>query len=183
MNNFMIDIETLGNSPTSLILSIGAVEFDPNTTDIGEGFHCLVNIESALRAGLTVDASTICWWMTQSEEARKIFTRQNEALHLHSALQAFRQFILSKSGNPIVWANGSNFDFPILDNAFRKVEIESPWPYYNVRDFRTIKAAIPKKIFEKLRMKPEIAHDAFHDALSQARTLQNIMAIQYVDKT
>lgn len=183
MDNFMIDIETLGTGSNSVILSIGAVEFDPDSDAIGEGFHVLINIDSCLNKGLTVNSSTLCWWMTQSEEARNIFNRHSEPLHLASALLALRQYMLGKSAMPIVWANGSNFDFPILDNAFRKVEIESPWPYYNVRDFRTIKAVIPKKIFEKLRMKPEVAHDAYHDALAQARTLQNIEALSRVNKT
>lgn len=176
----MVDIETLGNGPTSLILSIGAVEFDPYSDDVGEGFHCIVDIESCLQAGLTVDASTICWWMTQSEEARNLFNRQSEALSLTSALIALKQYMAGISNAPIMWCNGSNFDAPILDNAFRKVDLASPWQYYNVRDYRTIKAAIPKKLFDTIRVTPLVAHDAYHDALAQARTLQGIYNLDHV---
>lgn len=175
MDNFMIDIETLGTGSNSVILSIGAVEFDPDSDDIGEGFHVLVNIDSCLNKGLIVSGSTLCWWMTQSEEARNIFNRQSESLHLASALLALRQYMLGKSAIPIVWANGTDFDLAILQNAYSKVDIEQPWSYYNGRDYRTIKAMLPKKTFDKLRVKPEVAHDAYHDALAQARTLQNIL--------
>ena len=175
MDNFMIDIETLGNSTTSVILSIGAVEFDPDSDAIGEGFHVLVNIESCLTKGLTVNASTVCWWMTQSEEARDIFNKQSESLHLTAALYALSQYMLGKSNAPIVWANGTDFDLAILQNAYRKVDLDQPWAYYNGRDYRTIKTMLPKKTFDSLRVKPEVAHDAYHDALAQARTLQNIL--------
>lgn len=170
----MIDVETLGDGPTSLILSIGAVEFNPNSDLIGEGFHCYLEIDSCLKAGLTVDASTICWWMTQSEEARNIFNQQHQSLSLHTALYAFKQYIMGKSSAPIVWANGTNFDMPILENAFRKVGVATPWEYYNVRDYRTVKSALALELFEMLRVKPEVKHDAYHDALAQAQTLQKI---------
>lgn len=173
----MIDIETLGNGPTSLILSIGAVQFDIDSHTIGTGFHTHVDIDSCLKAGLTIDGSTISWWMTQPDAARELFNKGSDAVSLATALVLLQGYLSDNSKAPIIWCNGSNFDAPILDNAFHKCEMRSPWQYYNVRDYRTIKAMLPKKTFEKLRELPEIAHDAYHDALAQARTLQNIMSL------
>jgi DNA polymerase III epsilon subunit-like protein len=39
----MLDIETLGNRPYSIILSIGAVEFDPRTGNMGNEFYVLID--------------------------------------------------------------------------------------------------------------------------------------------
>ena len=49
MSNIMLDIETLGTRSTSVILSIGAVEFDK--TSILRAFHKRIDIDSCLRQG------------------------------------------------------------------------------------------------------------------------------------
>jgi hypothetical protein len=177
MDHIMLDIETLGNKSTSVILSIGAVTFDIDSNATGEAFHVFINIDSALKAGLTVDASTICWWMTQSEEAREIFNTEAVAFHLPAALALFTQWLQKQTRTPIVWANGSNFDIPILENAFHAVDMSVPWQYYNVRDYRTIKNVIPPMLFDAIRVYPMVPHNAAHDALAQAQTLQNIFAL------
>lgn len=175
----MVDIETLGNSPTSAILSIGAIEFDPDSNAIGEGFYTLIDIDSCLKNKLTVDGSTICWWMTQSDAAREIFNKQSTALKLDSALIELKMFIERLSKSPIMWCNGSNFDAPILDNAFRRVGVTPPWQYYNVRDYRTICKALPKNVLDTLKVNPDVAHNAYHDAVAQAHTLQNIYSLKH----
>ena len=54
----MVDIETLGTGPTSVVLSIGV--FSPQFT-----FHEYVDIDSQLTYGAQVNADTILWWMKQ----------------------------------------------------------------------------------------------------------------------
>lgn len=163
----MIDIETLGNGPTSVIKSIGVVQFDLDS-GVGEKAEYVVNIDSCLKAGLTVDGSTIEWWMSQSDKARAVFDQTGE--DLREVLWKLHDFIKTNAESPIMWCNGANFDFPILDNAFRACEVPSPWPYYATRDYRTIKAITPKH----LRVEPEVAHSAVADALAQAASLQNM---------
>ena len=172
MRNIMIDIETLGVRSTSVIVSIGAIEFDEQA--IGRGFHRRVDIQSCLDAGLTVDASTIEWWMTQSNDARAVFDIKGDPLDrvLDDFCRAFDW------DNKLVWCNGMNFDLPILDNAFRAVGLRTPWPYYNGRDFRTLKNMFPKELVNSLRVEPKVAHDALDDARAQALTLQALLAYQ-----
>ncbi len=177
MNNFMIDIETLGNGPTSVIISIGAVAFDPDSDAIGENFHQLINIDSCIRAGLTIDGSTIQWWMTQPDAARELFNELDEhGLSIHSALGLLRSWMLNISKAPFFWCNHPSFDAAILDNAYRRCDTKAPWQYYNVKDYSMARGSIPKEMFDKIRVKPEVAHDALHDAIAQAKTLQNIYA-------
>ncbi len=73
-NNIMLDLETMGNTPTSAIIAIGAVRFDKK---IKGKFYGVIDLESCLEDGLTVDASTIMWWMQQSDAARKAFEQRN----------------------------------------------------------------------------------------------------------
>ncbi|EOS94062.1 prophage exonuclease [Erwinia tracheiphila PSU-1] len=69
-NHLMIDLETMGNKPSSPILAIGAVFFSPQNGELGEEFYTPVNLESAMAGGAIPDADTIIWWLKQSSEAR-----------------------------------------------------------------------------------------------------------------
>ena len=67
-----IDIETLGTAPGSVILTIGAVAFNrhgliPERNGILGTFYQRIDLDYSLRAGLTVDASTLRWWFSQPQ--------------------------------------------------------------------------------------------------------------------
>ena len=62
----MIDIETLGTSPDCVVLSVGAVKFDPFTNI--EPHNRLLwrpSTEEQFKANRTVLDSTLEWWATQ----------------------------------------------------------------------------------------------------------------------
>ena len=68
----MIDLETLSTAADAAILSIGIQPFDPRGEGIdpAAGLVIHVDLQACMNAGLRVDASTIMWWMTQSDDAR-----------------------------------------------------------------------------------------------------------------
>lgn len=170
MNNIMIDLETFDTSPTSLILSIGAVEFDES--GLGETFHVHVEPESCLEAGLTIGPRTVFWWMEQSEEARmKIVTAQR--IQLRSALAQLADKFDWQGKK--VWCNGASFDFPILKYAYEKLGLRLPWQYWNEHDYRTMKNIVPKHVFADCKVEATVSHDALADAISQAETLIALM--------
>jgi len=172
MNDVMIDIETLGTAANSVILSIGAVQFDEN--GFGDEFYSNVNIDSCLERGLVVEGRTILWWMGQDEAARAALGQ--DELSLATALQGLTNAF--DWANTRVWCNGLNFDLPILDTAYRACGMSAPWAYYNGRDFRTIKNELDKESFRALEIKPAVAHDALEDAKAQAMTLLAIRRLQ-----
>jgi exodeoxyribonuclease VIII len=63
MNNVMVDLETMGNGPAAAIVAIGAVEFDPDTGQLGREFYREVDLEDSAFRGGVIDASTVLWWM------------------------------------------------------------------------------------------------------------------------
>ena len=95
----MIDLETLGTLPGSVILSIGAVVFDPSKpiSECIEGqFYCVVNTEDSLRHGLKLNQATLDWWERQSQEAREVLheaASQDTSSHLNMALEMLAHFI------------------------------------------------------------------------------------------
>ena len=160
MRDLMIEIETLGTAPGSVILSVGAVTFDAETGEFGEEFYAAVEPQSAVDLGLTIDVSTLKWWMDQSEEARKAAFSGDEPLS--KVLFDLRLFVLSVEPSR-VWAKPPSFDIVLLESAYRACAITIPWHYRTPRDCRTL--------FDLTRAtQPDVgtAHNALDDAKSQA---------------
>lgn len=173
MQNVMIDIESLGTTPGCVVLSIGAVEFDDN--NLGKEFEVNIDVESCTRNGLTMDARTVLWWLDQSDEARKAIT-QRKNVPLEEAMVRLHNAFDWKGKK--VWCNGSNFDTPILEEAFRKVELTAPWRYYDVMDYRTLKNLMPTKVLKEIRAEivgNYTSHNALDDAKEQALTTIGIL--------
>lgn len=63
LNHCMLDLETFGTKPGSVIRSIGAVMFDLDGRT-GPEFYRNIDEESCVKAGLTYDPSTVSWWAT-----------------------------------------------------------------------------------------------------------------------
>jgi hypothetical protein len=171
----MVDLETLGTAPGSLILSIGAVKFDPakpSSECLGEEFYCVVSQSSCLQVELTIDPATEEWWKRQSIAARQVLTDSEDeavAISLFDALLKLANFI---SPNDRVWSNGANFDQPLLDVAYDRCGIKLPWAYWNSRCYRTIVALHSGE--KGLRPPKTCAHNALEDAKWQAKHMTNI---------
>ncbi|MDM9619112.1 3'-5' exonuclease [Rhizobium sp. S96] len=156
----MIDIETLGTAPGSVIASIGAVEFDASNGEFGRQLYVIVDIESAQRAGLTMDAATVKWWLQQSDAARANTFATGQ--HINMALIDLQCFI--ENAEPTrIWAHSPSFDLVQLDAAYRKTDLRIPWTFRQHRDTRTLFDLTGVKI------QPNgTHHDALDDAKAQA---------------
>ncbi|MGF1764827.1 3'-5' exonuclease [Aliivibrio kagoshimensis] len=135
----MLDLETMGNTSNAAIVSIGAVVFSPVTGELGAEFEEVVSLNSSAHCGV-IDASTVSWWLTQSEEARAIFERDTPKSSLKDALLELNQWLadLGDKKDIQVWGNGSGFDNVILVNAFKAARIKPNFIHWNDRDVRTI---------------------------------------------
>ena len=169
--NIMVDIETLGTGANSVILSIGAVAF--NNEGITSEFYRVVDLQSCMNAGLEIDASTLLWWMNQSDDARKLFNSTAREI-LPVALSKFSGWLPQ---NACIWGNGASFDNTILANAFDKAGVALPWKYWNDRCYRTVKNLYPNIKLERVGT----YHNALDDAKSQALHLIEIAKHTRVD--
>lgn len=134
--HLMVDIETMGNTSNSAILSIGAVEFDIETGETGRAFMTPASLKSSLELGLTVDADTIMWWLKQSEEARMILNMSDDMrFTISSALIGFSEFCTKDYQ---IWGNSARFDLGILQDAYNKLKMDIPWDFRKERDVRTL---------------------------------------------
>jgi len=170
MNNIMLDLETMGKGPNAAIIAIGAVEFDLAEQQIGKKYYSTINLESSAEHGGIMDASTVLWWMDQSDLARKVFSN---GLSLPDALTQFSQWAANRTepGNLCVWGNGAAFDNVILASAYERMHLTPPWLYWNDRCYRTLKAMAPDiKI-----IRSGTHHNAVDDAVNQAKHLLKII--------
>jgi hypothetical protein len=161
MKNTMLDIETFGTSPGSVIRSIGAATFEL-TGEIGKTFYVNVDKQSCLSAGLVVDPKTEQWWAEQSASAQKAFLVDPKPLK--EALQMFRAWFLEQNA-PTIWSQGANFDPPLLEAAYKTCGIEAPWRFYNVRDTRTVYDVFGFDTRDLMRTR--VHHNALDDTIHQ----------------
>jgi len=179
MNHVMIDLETFGTRSQSVIVSIGAVQFDPHSDQMGETFHDAIDLKSAIGHGLKMDPSTVLWWLEQTDAARwALVTKVKGASSLASSLDWFRSFLQGvatsvESKDYFVWGNGADFDLALLQQAYEALGQEKPWKYNASRCYRTLLAEFGRP---EDRVAAELAHDALSDAIAQAKTAQNIFA-------
>ena len=161
MKHLMLDIETLGTRPNAPIVSIGAVEFEPNTGKLGRELYFGIDIQSACQFGVP-DGGTIKWWLLQNSEARKAAASGPTALP--DALNALTAFHGDWTDIQ-VWANSPSFDVVILEYAYFKTGRNHPWAFWNTRDCRTIAELAGKRPPKH----QGVAHNALEDAKHQAK--------------
>ncbi|AAW86525.1 exodeoxyribonuclease VIII [Aliivibrio fischeri ES114] len=174
MKDLMLDLETMGNGSEAAIMSIGACYFDIKTGEIGNTFHKQINLESAVESGLVIDASTVLWWMKQSEEARSKFYDNDDAFGIHHVLAEFASFV---EPHVKVWGNGATFDNVILKNAYKQcLNMDAPWAFYNDMDVRTMVRLGREVGFDPKKDMPfeGVKHDALADAIHQAKYVSAI---------
>ncbi len=159
LKDVMIDVETLGLTPDSVILSIAAVEFDRDTGDTGRWFYERVD---HLQAGRTTCEETYAWWLKQPDEVFHEATSGTTPLRM-ALINLYAWF----TEGQIAWSQGTDFDFPILLDAFKKNHIDIPWEYNAKRDTRTVYDICgfdPKSIEREGNH-----HNALDDCLHQIR--------------
>jgi len=170
LTDIMIDLETLGTTPNSTILTIGAVKFDPFGDELTDPkcvkFYCRVDLDSCDRIGLDTSEDTIAWWAQQSKESQDEAFHPDDRIDIAVAMEQLYKFCW---GTKRVWSHGAAFDVVMCEHIFRKVGRAIPWSFWEVRDTRTL--------FD-LGIDPErppvLKHHALEDAWNQAVGVQNV---------
>ena len=163
--HLMVDLETLDVKPTSTILTLGAVRFDPYNEQPMKELYLRVDIDSQDKLGCTVSDSTLKWW---NEQDTNVMEEAFNPLNRIPIKEAMNQFHALAWGCSHFWSHGSTFDIMILQNIYDKLERAYPWNFWEVRDTRTLfELADPE-------MPQELKHNALADAQRQAIGVRNV---------
>lgn len=169
----MIDIETLGTSFKCPVISIGAAAFD--LTSVLSTHYTALDVAQQIDSGTRLaDASTIKWWMSQSNAAKTVF--KEDAIKVEKALEALTNYIKSLDADVYVWGNGATFDISILESLYADYKMPVPWKYNRVMDQRTIKRFLGKNIDI---IRKGTYHNAVDDAVTQAEFIQACLKTLY----
>jgi hypothetical protein len=164
--SLMVDLETLAVSPESVVLSLGAVHFDPYSDWFGESIYFRINIDDQDALGREIDPGTLDWWSKQDPAIMEEAFSEEGRLSLAYAIDQFHKFAW---GCDTFWSHGATFDLVIIENIYKQLKKPIPWNYWQLRDTRTL--------FD-LGVDPEMPkdnkHDALEDAVRQAIGVQNV---------
>lgn len=178
-NTLMIDLETTGKAPGCCILTIGAAGIDKNGIEIN--FYAKIHHDKSKEEGFDDDPETIAWWRKQDTATRnESFGGTEEPQDVMNNFVDFvnKNFDTSDK-NFTVWSKGSDFDFPILKAYLDAYDLQTPWPFWSQRDYRTLQAVFP---FLKAEEKNGEKHNALEDAKAQMRGLEHFMSLEAVFK-
>jgi hypothetical protein len=173
--DMMIDLETLGTSVNSVVLTIGAIKFERNKpilplSDIPEylKFYKRIDIPSCEAIGLQKDKNTLEWWKKQSREVYNEAFSEVDRKPIKNVLLELNSWF----GTDVnyVWSQGTDFDIGILRNIYEKLKMETPWKFYNVRDSRTVIDLANIKRFQSTDL-----HNSLSDSWRQIIDLQNAL--------
>lgn len=132
----MIDMETLNTTPDTVILTIGAVLFDPKGQGVVERLELRPTVdEQTDDYNRTISDDTLRWWSEQSPEAIEEAMGDRDRIPFKECMEKLYQFCWNRKA---VWSHGAIFDINIAENAFRQLDMRIPWSFWNVRDTRTL---------------------------------------------
>jgi hypothetical protein len=178
--NVMIDLETLGTTPGSVIFAIGAVRFD--SKGIAEHFYRLISINDGLRHGFHTDPMTLAWWLGRTIEERGEYNKAfklepvyGEVVDLYEALRDFMDFVEAVPES-LVWGNGATMDLSLLSAAYRMLNLPTPWHYRNERCARTMLALFGQHVGYIDPKDAQYTHHAAEDARYEAIEVSRILA-------
>lgn len=164
--HLMIDLETMAVSPNAVVLTLGAVHFNPYGNGYGEKLYLRLNLDDQDKMGREIDPNTIEWWSKQDPVVMEEAFSEGNRVSVVDAMDQFHKFAWGCSA---FWSHGATFDLVIIENIYRALNKPLPWNFWQLRDTRTI--------FD-LGVDPDMPkggkHDALQDAIRQAVGVQNV---------
>jgi hypothetical protein len=164
--HMMVDLETMAVSPNAVVLTLGAVHFNPYGNGYSDKLYLRFDLDDQDKLGREIDPNTLEWWAKQDPKVMEEAFSPDDRIPLVDAMEQFHKFAW---GCTAFWAHGSLFDIAILENIYRQLVRTPPWQYWQIRDTRTL--------FD-LGWDPDMPqaskHDALQDAIRQSVGVQNI---------
>jgi hypothetical protein len=160
-----IDLETLGVSPDSVILTLGAVKFNIKDGSTVDELYLRINVDQQLDQGRVVDENTLKWWGEQDKDVMFEALNPDGRIGLEDAVHHLNKFLVGVSK---IWCQGAGFDSVILEHLYRSMKKPIPWQYWQIQDSRTLFNLLPE---DPRKLFPAKLHNALDDCKSQTSAL------------
>jgi len=176
--DIMIDLETLDTSPYCVILSIGVVKFDIKGTGVTEKLLLKPTVEDQTEIyNRTISDATLQWWSKQNPKALEEGLNDKGRISFHDSMEQLYKFCWNHRA---VWSNGAAFDVVACETGMVQTLTEYPnpipWPFYTVRDTRTLFEIAGVKLKDYGYVTKHTAlDDAEHQAIVVQRAYMKLM--------
>ena len=188
----MLDIETFGIEPNSIVTELGVYTFSKNESYTSASLYCRVGITDQVRAGRTMSSNTL---ISHFEKNAVNFLEYIDAdkSNIGDALSALKLFVEAEKrkmpGCKIyIWANSPIFDIIILKDLYKSLSYpieetifnEDLFKYQTIMDYRTITNLIDEEDLNLIKQEVESEseegsyHNALYDAIYQSKALMKI---------
>lgn len=165
--HLMIDFETLGLRPNSVILSAGVCSVPPSLVPEAQWYGEFDALEQeGAPYNRVTDPDTLTWWLAKGYMPTGELSLRDGIISLQAHIANLAQQYRLE-----LWANGTDFDIPLFYSALDQQNCPSPFKYNSVRDYRTMRKAFWEVPFLPFEGKK---HHALHDAMNQAAHLNLI---------
>jgi hypothetical protein len=141
----MIDTESLGLAPSSVMTQFAAIAFpldDPET--ILREIEEFLPAQPQMDRGRTLEFDTILWLLGQPDKVRKIMDENrgddfDEVVALvRSVARKIEQVIEDSKGDYEIWMRRPQHDEPMIRSLFKLCGVAIPWKYDTVNDLASI---------------------------------------------
>lgn len=166
MQDVMIDLETLDTGPDCVILTLGAVRFNPWQDEINPD-NCIYlkpDVDEQIALGRRVNEGTMQWWAQQPPDVRDDAISDTDRISLEEFSKQLNKIVANADR---IWAQGPVFDIVILENLYRQIGKPAPWQYYSIRDSRTLLKALGDNRAKGRNQ----AHNAVADCIYQIQSI------------
>ena len=167
-SHLMVDLETLDTASSGVILTLGAVKFDPyDLQEPHSPLYFRISVDEQNALGRTVSESTLEWWGKQDAAIFEEAMSDDDRISVSSALAQLNKHVV---GVDKIWAQGVLFDIGMLEHLYKQMGQPVPWNFWQIRDSRTIMDLGDSSA----KTGNKEAHNALADAYSQAVAVQQI---------
>ena len=164
--HLMVDLETMAVSPRTVVLTLGAVTFNPFSDEIYDELYFKVDLDDQDKLGREIDPNTLDWWAKQNPEVMEEAFSPDGRVPLEKALDQFHKFAW---GCDKFWSHGAVFDLMIIEDIYRQLKRPIPWEFWRLRDTRTLFDIADPEMEKSVEQ-----HNALFDAIRQAKGVQTV---------
>ena len=148
MEYLIYDYETLGqNTQTLPIVSVAFLKFNTDRFESNPySYSELLNMaeyykfnvaEQVGELGRTIDKNTLEWWTNQPKDVRDSQLKpSDDDISIYKLPELFYNICQDKK--MLVLTRGNTFDPMITENLFLQLGKEQPYPWWNIRDVRSL---------------------------------------------
>lgn len=163
----MIDLETLDTRPSSTVLTLGAVKFNPlNFDEPHSELYIKLDLDEQDQMGRSASDDTIKWWGQQDPKIQEEAFSEDGRTSIASTISQLNKYLVNTD---VIWAHSYGFDMTILEDLYRQSKMPIPWNFWQIRDSRTLFALLPED--PRKSMQTDL-HNALADAYYQAKAVQ-----------